>query len=84
MTSSTWKDAHDMSCPTISKYISFNNAVAFRSGKTHVNNHAAWGKWPSQLTHILAPNFGAAFFKALLNILFFVSLMVAQASDEVV
>lgn len=37
-----------------------------------------------RLTHVLAANFGAAFFQTILNIFLLVPLMISQTSDEVV
>lgn len=37
-----------------------------------------------RLTHVLAANFGAAFFQTILNVFLLVPLMIAQTSDEVV
>ncbi len=78
-----------MSCPTISRYMSFNKAVALMSvihahQYTKPSRHLLPGPPSPALTHVLAANFGPAFFQAVLYVFFLVSFVVPQPSDEVV
>lgn len=45
-------------------------------------NHLGIGYW--ELTHVLAADFGATFFQAVLDVLALVALVIPQTSDEVV
>ncbi len=56
--------------------------MAFRSAQKRQLNVLVRNSIP--LTHIRASNFCPTFFQAVLNVFLFVTLVVSQASDEVV
>jgi hypothetical protein len=81
MTSSTLKEAQDMSWPNISRYINFMRAVALTS--TTICQQFPF-HIPVELTHVLGSDFRPAFFQTILDVLLLVPLMVPQTPDEIV
>jgi hypothetical protein len=81
MTSRTLNEAHDISWPNISRYISFSRAVALISAQ--IRQHSSL-HFLAQLTHVLRSDFRLAFFQAVLYVVFLVPLVVPQTSDEIV
>ena len=85
MTSRTWKEAQDISWPTISRYTSLRRAVALRSASRLSERAPSPPRFLEEgRTHVLTANLGATFFQAVLDVFLFVALVVPQPSNEVV